>query len=65
MLQTTRSLKISPRGKAPKLLCGTSVLYTSLYFQGGEVFSSYYDETALLKSIVTNKEEPNDSEQGL
>lgn len=39
MLYTTRPLKISPRRQSAELLCGISVLYTSLHFQGAEFFS--------------------------
>ena len=61
----TRPLKISPRGKAPKLLCDISVLYTSLHFQGVRFSFACYDETTLLNGINTNEGKPNDSEQDL
>ena len=65
MLQTTRYLEVAPRGQASEALCGISVLCTSVYFWGGDFFLACYDETILLQSIITNKEELNDSEQNL
>ena len=51
MLQTTRPLDVSPEP-----LGGISVLYISVYFQGGTIHSlACYDETSLLR-VVNDRE---------
>ena len=51
MLQTTRPLDVSPEP-----LGGISVLYISVYFQGGTIHSlACYDVTSLLR-VVNDRE---------